>query len=99
VVGQTIFVQAAQARRRMHHLPGWWLGGERSRAPNIVEVFGDIGWGDFRFLGSQDVRTWSVARLVAVSIRFEHFDVNSPICSPSRVALSMNYPESSWISF
>jgi uncharacterized sulfatase len=54
----------------------------------------DLGWGDFSCFGNRDAKTPHVDRLAAEGIRFEQFYVNSPICSPSRVALSTGqYPQ------
>ena len=67
-------------------------GAER---PNIVVVFiDDMGWGDFSCFGNQDARTPHIDRLAAEGVRFEQFYVNSPICSPSRTAISTGqYPQ------
>ena len=64
--------------------------------PNILLVFiDDMGWGDFSCFGNteaEDRRTstgWP-----AEGLRFEQFYVNSPICSPSRTAISTGqYPQ------
>jgi len=64
-------------------------------APNIIMVFiDDMGWGDFSCFGNESVQTENIDRLASEGIRFEQFYVNSPICSPSRVALSTGqYPQ------
>ena len=64
-------------------------------APNIVMVFiDDMGWGDFSCFGNRAAKTENIDRLAAEGIRFEQFYVNSPICSPSRTALSTGqYPQ------
>lgn len=69
------------------------LGGAEGR-PNIIMVFiDDMGWGDFSCFGNGDAKTPNVDRLAAEGIRFEQFYVNSPICSPSRCALTTGqYP-------
>ena len=63
--------------------------------PNIVLVFiDDMGWGDFSCFGNHAVRTQNIDRLAREGLRFEQFYVNSPICSPSRVAISTGqYPQ------
>jgi uncharacterized sulfatase len=63
--------------------------------PNLVMVFiDDMGWGDFSCFGNQDAKTPNIDRLAAEGIRFEQFHVNSPICSPSRCALTTGqYPQ------
>lgn len=62
---------------------------------NIVLVFiDDMGWGDFSCFGNEDAETPNIDRLASEGIRFEQFYVNSPICSPSRVAISTGqYPQ------
>ena len=53
-----------------------------------------MGWGDFSCFGNQAVTTPNIDRLAREGIRFEQFYVNSPICSPSRVAISTGqYPQ------
>lgn len=66
-------------------------------APNIVVVFiDDMGWGDLSCFGNQAVTTENIDRLAAEGIRFEQFYVNSPICSPSRVAISTGQYPTRW---
>ncbi|WP_339734247.1 sulfatase-like hydrolase/transferase [uncultured Gimesia sp.] len=62
--------------------------------PNIVLVFiDDMGWGDFSCFGNTKASTPHIDSLAKEGIRFEQFYVNSPICSPSRVAISTGqYP-------
>jgi uncharacterized sulfatase len=66
-----------------------------SRPPNIIMVFiDDLGWGDFSCFGNPDAKTPHIDRLAAEGIRFSQFYVNSPICSPSRTALTTGqYPQ------
>jgi len=63
--------------------------------PNIVLVFiDDMGWGDFSCFGNKDASTPNVDALAEAGLRFHQFYVNSPICSPSRVAISTGqYPQ------
>jgi uncharacterized sulfatase len=63
--------------------------------PNIILVLiDDMGWGDFSCFGNTDAKTPNIDRLAFEGIRFEQFYVNSPICSPSRVAISTGqYPQ------
>ena len=63
--------------------------------PNIILVFiDDMGWGDFSCFGNQAASTPHVDGLAKEGIRFEQFYVNSPICSPSRTAISTGqYPQ------
>lgn len=62
--------------------------------PNIVLVFiDDMGWGDFSCFGNTEATTANIDALAKEGIRFQQFYVNSPICSPSRVAISTGqYP-------
>lgn len=66
-----------------------------ARKPNIVLVFiDDMGWGDFSSFGNSDVTTENIDRLAGEGLRFSQFYVNSPICSPSRTAISTGqYPQ------
>lgn len=65
--------------------------------PNIILVFiDDMGWGDFSCFGNQAVETQNIDQLAREGIRFEQFYVNSPICSPSRVAISTGQYPTRW---
>jgi uncharacterized sulfatase len=72
---------------------GSMLGAAQPR-PNIITVFiDDMGWSDLSCFGGEAVKTENIDRLAAEGIRFTNFYVNSPICSPSRVALTTGqYP-------
>jgi len=61
--------------------------------PNVIVVFiDDMGYSDFSCFGGT-VKTQHIDQLAAEGIRFTNFYVNSPICSPSRVALTTGqYP-------
>jgi uncharacterized sulfatase len=63
--------------------------------PNIILIFiDDMGWADFSCFGNTDAQTPNIDKLASEGIRFEQFYVNSPICSPSRVAISTGqYPQ------
>ncbi|MBL9202315.1 MAG: sulfatase-like hydrolase/transferase, partial [Opitutaceae bacterium] len=51
-------------------------------------------WGDFSCFGNTEAKTPHIDRLAAEGIRFSQFYVNSPICSPSRCALTTGqYPQ------
>jgi len=71
-----------------------WAGNGDTR-PNIILVFiDDMGWADLSCFGNQDASTPNIDRMAAEGIAFEQFYVNSPICSPSRVAISTGqYPQ------
>ncbi len=66
-----------------------------SGKPNIITVFiDDMGWSDLSCFGGKRVETENIDRLAAEGIKFSNFYVNSPICSPSRVALTTGqYPQ------
>lgn len=65
--------------------------------PNILFVLiDDMGWGDFSCFGNKEIQTTNIDRLAAEGLRFEQFYVNSPICSPSRVALSTGQYPTRW---
>lgn len=72
--------------------PGFCAAADR---PNIVLVFiDDMGWSDFSCFGNDDAETPHIDRLATEGVRFEQFYVNSPICSPSRTAISTGqYPQ------
>lgn len=63
--------------------------------PNIVFIFADDwGWGDLSIHGSEDFQTPNIDRLAAQGTDFHQFSVNSPVCSPSRVAaMTGHFPE------
>jgi arylsulfatase A-like enzyme len=68
----------------------------RSR-PNILFVFiDDMGYGDLSCFGGTRVQTQAIDRLASEGIRFEQFYVNSPICSPSRVAVTTGQYPNRW---
>ncbi len=66
-----------------------------AQRPNIVVVLiDDMGWGDFSCFGNTEAKTPNIDRLASEGIRFRQFYVNSPICSPSRCALTTGqYPQ------
>lgn len=63
--------------------------------PNVIVIFiDDMGWADFSCFGNTDAQTPNIDKLASEGISFEQFYVNSPICSPSRVAISTGtYPQ------
>ncbi|MBN2327066.1 MAG: sulfatase-like hydrolase/transferase [Candidatus Omnitrophica bacterium] len=68
----------------------------RSNAsPNIILVFiDDMGWGDLSCYGNTKASTPHIDQMAEEGLRFEQFYVNSPICSPSRTAISTGqYPQ------
>ncbi|WP_339923177.1 sulfatase-like hydrolase/transferase [uncultured Cyclobacterium sp.] len=65
------------------------------KKPNIILIFiDDMGYGDLSSFGNLDAQTPNIDKLASEGIRFDQFYVNSPICSPSRVAISTGtYPQ------
>lgn len=56
--------------------------------PNIVFIFADDwGYGDLGIHGSTFCKTPNLDRMAAEGVDFANFTVNSPVCSPSRVAV------------
>ena len=68
---------------------------ETAGRPNVILIFiDDMGWADLSGFGNTDAATPHIDRLAHEGIAFEQFYVNSPICSPSRVAISTGtYPQ------
>ncbi|MBB6325036.1 putative sulfatase [Algoriphagus iocasae] len=66
-----------------------------NKQPNIILIFiDDMGWADFSSFGNKDAQTPNFDQMASEGISFEQFYVNSPICSPSRVAISTGtYPQ------
>jgi uncharacterized sulfatase len=56
----------------------------------------DMGWADLGCFGNDEAKTPNIDRLAAEGIAFEHFYVNSPICSPSRVAITTGHYPQRW---
>lgn len=56
--------------------------------PNIVFIYADdMGWGDLACHGTSWLKTPNLDRLARSGIDFQQFNVLSPVCSPSRVAV------------
>ena len=67
------------------------------RPPNIVFLFiDDMGYADPSCFGNPHVRTEHIDRLADEGIRLTNFYVNSPICSPSRVAVTTGQYPARW---
>ena len=57
--------------------------------PNVVIIFiDDMGYADPSCFGNPLVKTPHIDALATEGLKFTNFYVNSPICSPSRVALN-----------
>ncbi|MCA9188500.1 MAG: sulfatase-like hydrolase/transferase [Pirellulaceae bacterium] len=67
---------------------------QAAEQPNVIVVFiDDMGYSDLSCFGNTEATTPEIDRLASEGIRFTNFYVNSPICSPSRVALTTGqYP-------
>jgi len=64
---------------------------------NILLIFiDDMGYGDLGCYGNQEVHTPNIDLLAKEGVRFNQFYVNSPICSPSRVAITTGQYPSRW---
>ena len=62
--------------------------GADTKKPNIVFIFADDwGYGDLSLHGSDWMQTPHLDQMAAEGIDFQNFTVNSPVCSPSRVAV------------
>ena len=69
-------------------------GGAAGKANIVFVLIDDMGWGDFSCFGNKEVQTPNIDRMASEGIRFSQFYVNSPICSPSRCALTTGqYPQ------
>jgi uncharacterized sulfatase len=74
---------------------GWSVAWSAEKQPNIILLFiDDMGWADFSCFGNKDASTPHIDTMAREGLAFEQFYVNSPICSPSRVAISTGqYPQ------
>ncbi len=63
--------------------------------PNVLLIMADdLGYGDLSSYGAKDLRTPHLDKLISESMRFDQFQANSCVCSPTRAALlSGRYPE------
>lgn len=65
--------------------------------PNIIFIFiDDMGFADPSCFGNPLVRTPRIDRLADEGLKLMNFYVNSPICSPSRVAVTTGQYPSRW---
>jgi arylsulfatase A-like enzyme len=65
--------------------------------PNIIFIFiDDMGYADLSCCGNKDLKTPNIDRLAQEGLRFTQFYVNSPICSPSRVAVTTGIYPARW---
>lgn len=56
--------------------------------PNVIIIFiDDMGYGDLSIYGNTQIETTNIDALASQGTKFMQFYVNSPVCSPSRVAM------------
>lgn len=69
-------------------------GRRKDSRPNIIFIFiDDMGYADISSFGNRKINTPNIDRLADEGIKFTNFYVNSPVCSPSRVAvMTGQYP-------
>ncbi len=64
---------------------------------NILFIFiDDMGYADLGCYGREDVKTPNIDQLASEGILFTQFYVNSPICSPSRTAVTTGQFPARW---
>lgn len=68
---------------------------QSGKKPNFIVFYADdLGYGDLSCYGAEDIQTPHIDRLAASGTRFTQWYSNSPVCSPSRVALLTGcYPQ------
>src|SRR5262245_14480528 len=64
-----------------------WSAGADPRPNFLVIVADDMGWADVGCYGRNDVRTPAIDSLARDGMKFEQAYANSPVCTPSRVAM------------
>ena len=88
----THWMEEQNDQQRVYGMPR--LHRDDSPNPNVIMVLiDDMGWSDLSCFGGEAVETTNIDQLAREGLRFTNFYVNSPICSPSRTALTTgNYP-------
>lgn len=67
------------------------------KKPNILFILiDDMGYGDLPSYGNTEVNAPNIDKLASEGLSFSQFYVNSPICSPSRVACITGQYPSRW---
>lgn len=70
-------------------LPKRVLASKARRAPNILFILADdLGYADLGCFGARGIRTPNLDRLAQGGVRLTHAYANSPVCSPTRLALA-----------
>ena len=68
-----------------------------ARKPNILFIFiDDMGYADLSCYGNSKIKTPHIDRLADEGTRFTQFYVNSPLCSPARVAMTTGQYPARW---
>ena len=71
--------------------------GAATTKPNLIVVLvDDLGYADFSCYGNTKTKTENIDRLAKEGLRFTQYYVNSPICSPSRCALTTGQYPARW---
>lgn len=75
-------------------LTGYLLAATAQQKPNVVIIYiDDMGYGDLSCYGNTQIKTSNIDWLAEQGTKLTSFYVNSPVCSPSRVAmLTGQYP-------
>lgn len=70
-------------------------GAQEEKPPNIIIIFtDDQGYNDLSCFGSKTIKTPNIDRLAQEGMKFTHFYVAAPVCTPSRAALMTGcYPQ------
>lgn len=64
------------------------LMAQEQQKPNVIIIFiDDMGYGDLSCYGNKQIETRNIDALAKQGTLFTQFYVNSPVCSPSRVAM------------
>lgn len=65
-----------------------FLNAQKQQKPNVIIIFiDDMGYGDLSSYGNTQIKTKHIDALAERGTKFTQFYVNSPVCSPSRVAM------------
>ena len=80
----------------LHFMPAWTCPANEEK-PNIVVIYiDDMGFADPSCFGNPMSKTPNIDRLARAGIKLTNFYVTSPICSPSRVAITTGQYHGRW---